>query len=206
MRRTLGTFAFASVLAATVACNQPAPPAAPAAAAPAQAAPTQTPVERGKYLVTVGGCDDCHTPKVFKPTGPELDMTRRLSGHPADDKLPRVPAALVGPTPTQWGAVSNQHFTAWVGPWGTSFTRNLTPDKTTGLGSWTEEMFIKALKSGKDQGEGRPILPPMPWQNYAQMPDDDLKAIWAFLQTLPPIQNAIPQPIPPPGAPPAPTK
>ena len=129
-------------------------------------------------------------------------MTRRLSGHPAADKLPKTPAGVIAPD--KFGTVANNNFTAWVGPWGTSYTKNLTPDKTTGLGSWTEAMFIKALRTGKDQGEGRPILPPMPWPNYAQMTDDDLKAIWAFLQTLPPVQNAVPDPVPPPDAPPAP--
>jgi hypothetical protein len=65
-------------------------------------------------------------------------------------------------------------------------------------------MFVKALKTGKHQGEGRPILPPMPWQNFAQLKEDDLRAIFAFLQTLPPIQNAVPDPVPPAGAPAAP--
>lgn len=175
-------------------CNQtvPAPPAAPAA----PATPAQTPAERGKYLVTIALCDDCHSPKVFGPEGPSPDTSRRLSGHPANDKLPPTPAGVLGPD--KFGALGSNDFTAWVGPWGTSYTANLTPDKTTGLGSWTEDMFIKALRTGKHQGEGRPILPPMPWPNIAQTTDADLKAIWAFLQTLPPIQNAVPDPVAPP--------
>ena len=185
------------------ACSQPAPetPKAdtPKAEPMAAAAPAQSPVERGRYLVTVGGCDDCHSPKTFGPAGPAIDMSRRLSGHPAAEKLPPVPAGLIAPD--KFGAVTTNGLTAWVGPWGTSFPRNLTPDKTTGLGSWTEAMFIKALRTGKDQGEGRPILPPMPWQNFAQFTDDDLKAVFAFLQSLPPIQNAVPDPIPPSGPP-----
>jgi hypothetical protein len=84
-----------------------------------------------------------------------------------------------------------------VGPWGVSFSRNLTPDQSTGIGSWTEEMFIKTIRDGKHQGEGRALLPPMPWQMYAQMTDDDLKAIFAFLRSLPAIANAVPDPIPP---------
>jgi len=164
-------------------------------------APAESPAEHGKYLVTLGGCDDCHSPKVFKETGPEPDMTRRLSGHPAADKPTAVPAGLIAPD--KWGAVGSNDFTAWSGPWGTSFTANLTPDKATGLGSWTADMFVKALKTGKHQGEGRPILPPMPWQNFAQLKEEDLRAIFAFLQTLPAIQNAVPDPVPPAGAPPA---
>jgi hypothetical protein len=161
----------------------------------AAATPVQSPVERGKYLVTVGGCNDCHSPKVFGPNGPEVDMTKQLSGNPAGDKLPKVPATLIGPK--GFGTVANSHLTAWVGPWGVSFAMNLTPDKDTGLGSWTEDMFVKAIKTGKHQGAGRDILPPMPWNWYRNMTDDDLKAVYAFLQSLPPVKNAIPDPIPP---------
>ncbi|HEX4997051.1 MAG TPA: diheme cytochrome c-553 [Terriglobia bacterium] len=155
------------------------------------AAPTMTPAQRGEYLVTVAGCNDCHSPKI----GPEVDKTRVLSGQPSDDKLPKVPRDLIGPQ--AWGVVVNNNFSAWVGPWGVSFAMNLTPDKETGLGSWTEDMFIKALRTGKHQGTGRDILPPMPWQGYARMTDEDLKAVFAYLQSLPPIKNPIPDPIPP---------
>lgn len=158
-------------------------------------------VERGKYLVTIGGCNDCHTPKVMTDKGPAFDETRLLSGHPASETAAPIPAGVL--SPTGWVSLSNFHLTAWAGPWGVSFTRNLTPDKATGLGSWTEEMFINTLRRGKHQGEGRDLLPPMPWFNYAKAPDDDLKAIFAYLQSLPPIDNAVPDPIPPAGPPPA---
>jgi len=155
-------------------------------------------IEQGKHIVmAVGACNDCHTPKVFTPKGPELDMTRLLSGHPADQKLPEVPPGLIGPD--KWGAVTSNDLTAWAGPWGTSFTANLTPDVATGLGSWTEEMFMKALRTGKHMGEGRDILPPMPWQVYMQMTDKELKAVFAFLQSIKPIENAVPDPISPTG-------
>lgn len=154
-------------------------------------------IERGAYLVTVGGCDDCHSPKVMTPQGPVPDKSKRLSGHPADAKVPDVPAGLF--SPEGWAGITNGHFTAWAGPWGISFTRNLTPDVATGLGSWTEDIFVKAIRTGKDMGEGRDILPPMPWQNYAQMTDEDLKAIFAYLHSLPPIENAVPDPISPTG-------
>lgn len=154
-------------------------------------------IKRGEYLVTVGVCDDCHSPKIFTAEGPVIDTTRRLSGHPAGDKVPEVPAGVIGPD--KWGALATNHLTSWTGPWGTSFARNLTPDAATGLGSWTPEMFIKALRTGKDMGEGRAILPPMPWPNYRQMTDDDLRAIFAYLGTLKPIENAVPDPISPTG-------
>jgi mono/diheme cytochrome c family protein len=154
-------------------------------------------VARGKYLVTIGGCDDCHTPKVFTATGPVPDSTRRLSGHPANSTLPEIPPNVLAPD--KWGGLTTNDLTAWAGPWGVSFTRNLTPDTATGLGSWTPEIFIKALRTGKDMGEGRDILPPMPWFNYAQMTDQDLRAMFAYLQSLKPIENAVPDPISPTG-------
>ena len=200
MLRKYGKLGLIPALALVAACNQPAPSPAPAAAPAAPAKPAESPVERGKYLVTVGLCDDCHSPKVFKETGPEPDMTRRLSGHPAADKVPPAPAGVLGPG--KFGALGSPDFTAWVGPWGTSFTANLTPDKATGLGSWTVDMFVKAIRTGKHQGEGRPIMPPMPWPGIAQYKDEDLHAIFAYLQSLPPIQNAVPDPIPA-GPPPA---
>ena len=157
-------------------------------------------VARGKYLVTLGGCDDCHSPKVMTPRGPAIDESKPLSGSPAGMPLPAVPPGVLGPD--KWGALASNDLTAWVGPWGTSFSRNLTPDKETGLGSWNEAMFIKAFRTGKDMGEGRPILPPMPWEMIGKATDADLKAIFAYLQSLPPVKNAIHDPIPP-AAPPA---
>ncbi len=155
----------------------------------------QNAVARGKYLVTAGVCHDCHTPKTFGPAGPVPDMSRELSGHPATEMVAPIPAGLLGPE--AWGAVTNNHLSAWAGPWGVSFARNLTPDVATGLGSWTEAMFIQTIRDGKHQGVGRPLLPPMPWQMYSQMTDDDLKAVFAYLQSLPPIANAVPEPLPP---------
>lgn len=82
--------------------------------------------------------------------------------------------------------------TAWAGPWGISYTANITPDQKTGIGLWTEDMFIGAMRTGKQMGNGRPILPPMPWNWYAKMTDDDLKSIFMYLKSIPPIDNAVP--------------
>src|SRR5262245_59655235 len=101
------------------ACAEPPPAQPPASTEAAKSAPAQTPAQRGAYLVTAGVCDDCHSPKNFTPAGPEPDMTRRLSGHPASEKVAPIPANLFAPD--KWGAVGNNHFTAWGGPWGVSF-------------------------------------------------------------------------------------
>jgi mono/diheme cytochrome c family protein len=154
-------------------------------------------VEHGAYLVQLGGCNDCHSPKMMGPKGPVLHPTKILSGHPADAKLPPLPQGVVGPQ--AWGAITTNDLTAWVGPWGTSFAANLTPDPASGIGGWTEEMFIKTLRTGKHLGTGREILPPMPWQGIGQSTDQDLKDIFAYLKSLPPVANVVPQPIPPGG-------
>ena len=165
------------------------------------ASPSPAQIERGKMLVSGGACNDCHTPKVFVKMGPMMvpvpDTTRLLSGHPADSKLPEVPKGVIAPD--QWGGVFSNDLTAWAGPWGVSFTRNLTPDVATGIGSWTEDMFVKTIKSGKHMGEGRDILPPMPWPEYRNLPDADLKAIFAYLRSIKPVENAVPDPIAPDG-------
>ena len=152
-------------------------------------------VARGEYLVTAGTCSDCHTPKTFTPKGPVPDMSRSLSGAPADIKIPPIPPGVI--SPTAWGALGTNDMTAWAGPWGVSFAANLTPDKTTGLGSWTEAAFVKSMRTGKHKGVLRDILPPMPWQGLGKLNDDDLKAMFAYLQSLKPIQNKVPDPVPP---------
>jgi hypothetical protein len=91
--------------------------------------------------------------------------------------------------------------TAWSGPWGTSFTANLTPDPETGSGQWTEQQFVDTIRSGRHLGRGREILPPMPWPAIRNMTDADLKAIFAYLRTIPAIKNRVPDPLPPAGAP-----
>jgi mono/diheme cytochrome c family protein len=152
-------------------------------------------IARGAYLVTIGGCNDCHTPWKMGANGPEPDMTRMLSGHPETIKITSAVAAPGGPW--QHGMVAGPTMTSWSGPWGVSFTANLTPDRNTGLGIWTEDIFIKTIRTGRHWGVSRPILPPMPWFNYRQMTDDDLKAVFAYLRSIPPVTNHVPEPIPP---------
>ena len=154
-------------------------------------------LKRGEYLAGFGGCHDCHSPKLMTPKGPIPDKARLLSGHPASMAPPPIPAGALAPG--QWLALTNGDLTAWAGPWGISYDANLTPDKTTGLGAWTSEQFIRTMRTGKHLGVGRGILPPMPWESIGALTDRDLKALFAYLQSLPPIQNAVPQPVPPMG-------
>ena len=191
-RATNRVFLMAACLPITLAvaaCNQ-------LGATPRAAAPTRTTIERGKMLVIGGACHDCHTPKKLGPHGPEPDMDRMLSGHPENITV----TAPYKPAPgNAWAYGVSADLTAWSGPWGVSFPANLTPDTLTGLrsGVWTEALFIKALRTGKHMGTARDILPPMPWNFYGQLSDEDLKAIWAYLGTIPAIRNHVPDPIPP---------
>lgn len=183
--------------ACETAVSKPAPAQTSQAAAP-QFGGYASQVEWGAHLVTITGCDDCHSPKAMTAQGPAPDMSRRLSGHPADGTLP----SFERKTPQSMGwTITNEHLTAWQGAWGTSFSANLTPDES-GIGSWSEEQFINALRKGKIKGldSSRSMLPPMPWPNCAHMTDDELKAIFAYLKTLPPIKNVVPAPIPPDAA------
>lgn len=148
-------------------------------------------ISRGEYLVEFGGCHDCHTPKKgFNEQGPIFDEARMLSGHPADEQIPAVD------TTSSW-IHSNMALTAWTGPWGISYAANLTPDGATGLGNWTEEIFMKAMREGKHMGYGRPILPPMPWFSVRNLTDQDLKAVFSYLKSVKPISNKVPEPVSP---------
>jgi hypothetical protein len=170
-----------------------------AMAANAAAAADQGALARSKYLVSVLGCNDCHSPKKMTPEGPVPDETRVLSGHPEGGPLPPPPKPE-GP----WIASATGDLTAWSGPWGLTYAINLTPDESTGLGIWTEEMFVKAIKTGKHMGTARPILPPMPVAAYMSLTEEDVKAVYAFLRTLPKIKNRVPEAVitpPPPGPP-----
>lgn len=159
---------------------------------------TQTPaqgdlVERGKYLVNAIGCQDCHSPKVMGPHGPKFDDSRAYSGHPSSNVLPPINKEA-----TKGWMLFNQDLTAFVGPWGISYAANISSD-ATGIGNWTEKQFITAIRKGKYKGNenGRSLLPPMPWENFALLTDNDLRAILAYLKTTKPIKNVVPAPMPP---------
>jgi mono/diheme cytochrome c family protein len=187
----LGGLAFILLLVGTVGAGCSAQDASASVTDGEQAAR----IKRGAYLVTIGGCNDCHTPWKMGPNGPEPDASRLLSGHPESYSI----TAPAKPPGGEWqnAAVMGATNTAFSGPWGVSFTANLTPEPNTGIGIWTEEMFIKTLRTGRHWGVSRPILPPMPWFNYGKMTDEDLKAVFAYLRSIPPVVNHVPTPIPP---------
>ncbi|MBD1395754.1 diheme cytochrome c-553 [Pontibacter sp. JH31] len=151
-------------------------------------------LKQGEHLVLIAGCHDCHTPKKMTDKGPVDDMSRALSGHPANMPPPDVDRAEM----EKKGLAVTQTLTAWVGPWGISYASNLTSDKT-GIGNWTEKNFFTAIRQGKHKGmeNGRMLLPPMPWEMIAHMTDEELRAVFTYLKSTKPISNVVPAPQPP---------
>lgn len=149
-------------------------------------------VARGARLVGIGGCGDCHTPMEFDPAigMPVPDRSRLLSGHPEGAAAPASSVAV-----GDQGAIGAT-FTSFRLPFGVVYAANLTPDDETGIGRWSEDEFLRAMRSGQHRGDAaaRPILPPMPWMNLAGQSDDDLRAIFAYLQSVPALHNEVPAP------------
>lgn len=145
---------------------------------------------RGEYMTKAMDCGACHTPWKIGPEGPQPDAARLLSGHPEGSELPAPPPLPPGP----WNVVTAGN-TAWAGPWGVSYSTNLTPDAETGIGEWTEEMFVGSMRNGTHLGMGRPVLPPMP--RHPELTDGDLSAMYAYLMSIPAIKNRVPEPEPP---------
>lgn len=178
-----------ALIATTVACGLAFSPSAQAEGS------NTAQIKRGALLVGIGGCADCHTPFKMGANGPEKDKSRGLSGHPEQLKL-AAPPNLNG----DWNWAGSATMTAFVGPWGVSYAANLTPDRETGIGAWTEKDFVQAMRTGKHVGVARPIMPPMPWQAVAQLPDSDVRAIFAYLKSQPAVKNRVPEYAPPSNA------
>jgi hypothetical protein len=151
-------------------------------------------IKRGDYLVSVIGCDHCHTPKKMTEQGPVPDMEKRFSGYPADRPFGKVDSNLI----KNGLLVFSGDLMAFAGPWGVSFAANISSDET-GLGNWTLDHFKKALREGKWKGldGSRTLLPPMPWDSYKYMDDHDLSAMFAYLKSTKPIKNIVPAAKPP---------
>ena len=148
-------------------------------------------INRGKYLVNAIGCDDCHSPKIFTDHGFEIDMEHRFGGHLATAGLGKANTSVM----KQGYILFANDLTSAVGPWGQSYSANISSDET-GIGNWTEEQFFRAIREGKSKGlkEARPLLPPMPWFVYRNMSDLDLKSIFAYLKSTKPVENRVPGP------------
>jgi mono/diheme cytochrome c family protein len=145
-RYTLGMMLVVGLVAA-------APLPSPASADDAQ-------IARGRYLVTISGCSDCHTPGALLGSP---DMKRYLGGSDVGFAIPGA-GVFVG--------------------------ENLTPDKTTGLGSWTDSQIIAAFRTGKTP-DGRELSPVMPYPAFSHLSDADAQAIAAFLKSLPAVSNQV---------------
>ncbi len=155
---------------------------------------TDSEIVKGKYLVEIMGCNDCHSPKRMGPNGPEVIEELRLSGYPANRPVVNFDSPMI----KEGFAMFYPDLTAAAGPWGITFAGNLTPD-ATGIGNWTEEQFKKALTQGKFKGmdDTRMLLPPMPWVNYAGMKDEDIHSIFTYLKSIDPVENIVPVPVSP---------
>lgn len=148
-------------------------------------------IKRGSYLVNAMGCDDCHSPKRMGEHGPELIPELRFSGYPSTRPMLKADTNAVK---NGW-ALFGPDLTTAVGPWGQSFAANISGDDT-GIGTWTEQQFMKAIREGKLKGldGSRDLLPPMPWFMYRNLNDNDLRSIFAFLKSTKPVENVVPAP------------
>ena len=135
-----------------------------AAARPAYADDAQ--IQRGKYLIQISGCSDCHTPGGMLG---QPDMGRYLGGSDVGFAIPGV---------------------------GIYLGQNLTPDQETGLGAWSNDQIVAALRTGK-RPDGRMLSELMPYPSFAHLTDEDAQAIAAFLKSLPPVKNNVPGPFGP---------
>lgn len=156
-----------------------------------------TEIEYGKHLVTILDCNVCHTPKRMSERGPVLNLELMLSGRQAD-----VPGLDINREEIESkGLTVTGDLTEWAGPWGVSYAGNLTPHET-GIGSWSIEQFTLAMREGKFKGlsEGRTLLPPMPWESFSHLTDEELSAIFTYLKSIKPVDNLVPAALPPASA------
>jgi mono/diheme cytochrome c family protein len=119
------------------------------------------PLARGEYLATIMDCGGCHTPGALVG---KPDKTRDLAGSDVGFQIP--------------GA-------------GIFYPPNLTSDRETGLGRWSEADIVRAVRTGV-RPDGRILVPVMPYHNYARLTDDDAASLAAYLKALRPVRHAAP--------------
>ncbi|MEQ1799444.1 MAG: c-type cytochrome [Lacibacter sp.] len=147
-------------------------------------------LKEGERLVAILDCEICHSPKRMGPKGPEVISELRFGGHQAGTVLPPYDEKTVK---AGW-ALFAPDFTTIIGPWGQSYAGNISSD-STGIGMWTEDQFKKVIREGKFKGldNTRPILPPMPWEAYKNLTDEEIGKIFAFLKSTKPVKNVVPE-------------
>ncbi len=146
-------------------------------------------IKEGQRLVAILDCEICHSPKRMGPKGPEVIPELRFGGHQAGTQLPPYDEKTVK---SGW-ALFAPDFTSVIGPWGQSYAANISSD-STGIGMWSEEQFKKVIREGKYKGldNTRPILPPMPWEAYKNLTDEEITKVFAFLKSTAPVKNVVP--------------
>lgn len=151
---------------------------------PAQAShPLQEddPVSRGEYLATIAGCTSCHTPDGAEYQNPESMTFEQIKTIAFEGNLALDEAKLLA---------GGRAFP--LGPAGVVYSRNITPDKETGIGAWTDEQIKLAIKTGVNV-KGEVLFPVMPYHVYNGMADQDLEDIVAFLRSVEPVSNTVPE-------------
>ena len=118
-------------------------------------------VTRGQYLSKIMDCGGCHTPGSLGAG--RADPDRVLGGSDVGFQFPG----------------------------GVVYPPNLTPDPNAGLGRWTDEEIMRAVRQGVSR-DGRTLVPIMPWPSYAVLTDDDARALIAYLRSIPPIPKRTP--------------
>ena len=151
-------------------------------------------IEKGRIITEIFGCVDCHSPKIMEGEFLVNDPDKLFSGHPQDNVLPKFSPDIIGPD--KWRGLFTDDMTAWGGPWGISYSANLTPDKKTGIGKLTEENFVSILNIGIHSNMNRKLMQPMPWKEISELEDEDIKAVYKYLRTVKPVKNKVPESVP----------
>ena len=143
------------------------------APAPVDVAPeNRAAVRQGKYLIELLGCGSCHTDGALVG---EPDIERPLAGS-------RIGIAYTSP-------LEGRNPGVVYGP-------NITPDDETGIGRWTDQQIVDAVRAGEGRHGDRRILV-MPWPGYARISNDDAYAIVGYLRHLEPVRHRVPDDVPP---------
>ncbi len=122
-------------------------------------------LERGKYIATaLAGCIYCHSPHDWKAPG--TPMLAGMEGSGDVQPYADLPGRIVAP--------------------------NLTPDRETGAGTWTDDMLARAIREGIGH-DGRALFPEMPYTHFREMSDEDLASVIVYLRSLPPIRHELPK-------------